>query len=690
MNINTARSRWEQLANAIRYHNYCYYVLDDPEISDAAYDSLLNELRELEATFPELRTSESPSQRVGAAPLEQFQKVSHPVPMTSLASGVEEHEVRRWYERVVRLAEGEPLDWVLEPKIDGLAVAMTYQNGRLTLGATRGDGMVGEDITPNLRTVRDVPLVVPVSETSMIKPHLKTWPPFPQDAKVASQIEVRGEVYIKLPDFERMNQQQATKGERVFANPRNAAAGSLRLLNSSITAQRPLSFFAYAIGYVEGVELATQWEMLGYLGRLGFPLNPDIRYFKDFEEAFAYAKEWRETREQLDYEVDGIVFKVNSFALQEKMGVAGREPRWALAWKFPASEAVTKLLDIKVQVGRTGVLNPNAILEPVEIGGVTVSHATLHNQDYVLQRDLRIGDHVVVKRAGDVIPKVVRALPEMRTGEEKSWHMPTHCPVCSEPASRTEGEANHYCSNLGCPAQLVRQVEHFVSRGAMNIDGLGSRLAERFVELGLLKDVADLYYLKIDELADLEKLGKKSATNLINSINESRQRGMARLLTALGIRFVGSSVAELLADHYPSLDALMRATQAELQAIHGIGPISAESISEWFSHQPNRQIIEKLRQGGVNLSSQRYNPKQKEQTEAPFTGLTFVITGTLPTLKRKEAKTLIEQHGGKVTGSVSKKTDYLLAGQKAGSKLKKAQKLGVKVLSEEELLVMVE
>ncbi|MGB0389019.1 MAG: NAD-dependent DNA ligase LigA [Ardenticatenaceae bacterium] len=686
MNIDVARSRWEQLASAIRYHNYRYYVLDDAEISDAAYDSLLNELRELEGQFSELRTPESPTQRVGAPALEQFEKVRHPVAMTSLGSGVEEEEVRRWHQRVVRLAGGERLDWVLEPKIDGLAVAMTYENGRLTLAATRGDGIVGEEITPNIRTVRDVPLVVPVSET--VPPRLETWPPFPKEALLPSKIEVRGEVYIKLADFERMNQQQEAKGERVFANPRNAAAGSLRLLNSSVTAQRPLSFFAYAVGYAEGVELATQWELFGCLGRLGFPLNPDIRHFTDFEEALEYAKQWRERRETLGYEVDGIVFKVNSLALQEKMGVAGREPRWALAWKFPASEAVTQLLDIKVQVGRTGVLNPNAILKPVEIGGVTVSNATLHNQDYVLERDLRIGDHVIVKRAGDVIPKVVRALPELRTGEEKAWHMPVHCPVCSEPVTRTEGEVHHYCTNFACPAQLVRQVQHFVSRGAMNIDGLGSRLAERFVELGLLKDVADLYYLKKQKLAKLDGLGRKSAAKLITNINQSRQRGMARLLTALGIRFVGTSVAELLAEHYPSLDALMKATQAELQAIHGIGPISAQSICEWFSHKPNRDIIEKLREAGLSFTSQPDHPKQKAQAHTPFAGQTFVITGTLRNMTRTEAKKLIQKHGGKVTSAISKKTDYLLAGSKAGSKLQKAQKLGVKIVTKTELEAM--
>ncbi|MDQ4077602.1 MAG: NAD-dependent DNA ligase LigA, partial [Chloroflexota bacterium] len=500
---------------------------------------------------------------------------------------------------------------------------------------------------------------------------------------VAEQVEVRGEVYMKISDFERLNRRQEEVGDKIFANPRNAAAGSLRLLDSSITAQRPLSFFAYGVGYVEGVELPSQWDALGYLGALGFPLNPHVRCFTDFEEAIDYAKEWMALRDTLDYEVDGIVFKVNSFALQAELGVAGREPRWALAWKFPASEAVTKLLNIWTNVGRTGVLIPNAILEPVEIGGVVVSNATLHNEDYVRERDLRVGDHVVVKRSGDVIPKVIEPLIEMRTGEEREWRMPDKCPACGAPVTRPEGEANYYCPNAACPAQLVRQVEHFVSRGAMGIDGFGSRLAQRFVELGLLEDVADLYHLKADQLEELEGFGEKSAQNLIESIEGSQNRGMARLLTALGIRFVGSTVAELLAEHYDSLDDLMQATEEELEAIHGIGPISARSLVEWFNLDRNRALIEKLRAAGISFQSQRAAPREEEAL--PLTGLTFVITGTLPTLTRGEAKTFIEHLGGKVTGSVSGNTDVLLAGEHAGSKLAKAEKLGVRVVSEEEL-----
>jgi DNA ligase (NAD+) len=676
-----AHTRWTQLAQALRYHNYRYYVLDDPDVSDATYDSLMNELRQLEAEYPALKTPESPSQRVGDTPLSQFNKVTHPIPMLSLGNSFSEEDTRKWVERVQRLAD-EPLTWVVEPKIDGLAVALTYEHGRLVSGATRGDGVTGEEITPNLRTVHDVPLKVP-PDYEVVR-RRATLPPFIPNPPTAERMEIRGEVYMKVADFHKMNERHAESGEKIFANPRNAAAGSLRLLDSGITAKRPLCFFAYGMGYINGVELAGQWEMLGYLGSLGFPLNPHIRHFTDIEEAIEYAKSWMSERHTLEYEVDGIVFKVNSFAVQQRLGVAGREPRYAIAWKFPASEAVTRLLDIKVNVGRTGVLNPNAILAPIELGGVTVSNATLHNEDYIIERDLRIGDNVVIKRAGDVIPKVLRALPELRTGEEREWRMPDTCPVCAQPVHRAPDEANHYCTNAACPAQLVRRIEHFVARGTMNIDGLGTRLVERFVELGLVHNVGDLYFLRHEQLSGLEKLGDKSATNLIGSIEASKTRGMARVLAALGIRFVGSTVAELLATECQSLDELICKTQGELEAIHGIGPVSAESLVEWFSHDPNRAVIERLREGGVDFTSRHYRPKDSIATGS-LTGKTFVITGTLPTLSREEAATLIKEHGGSVSSSVSKNTTYLLAGEKAGSKLAKAKQLGVAVIGEEAL-----
>jgi DNA ligase (NAD+) len=688
MSIETplpSHTRWSQLAKAIRYHNYRYHVLDDPELSDAAYDSLMNELRQLEAEYPDLRTPDSPSQRVGDTPLSQFQKVIHPIPMLSLGNSFSEEETRKWVERVQKLAD-EPLTWVVEPKIDGLAVALTYENGRFVSGATRGDGVTGEGITPNLRTVRDIPLTVPM-EYEVVR-RRETWPPFEPNPPIAEKMEVRGEVYMRVADFHKMNERHAEQGDKVFANPRNAAAGSLRLLDSGITAKRPLCFFAYSMGYINGVELPGQWETLGYLGSLGFPLNPFIRHFTEIDEAIEYAKAWMTERAGLEYEVDGIVFKINSFAVQKRLGISGREPRWAIAWKFPASEAVTQLLDIKVNVGRTGVLNPNAILAPIELGGVTVSNATLHNEDYIIERDLRIGDNVVVKRAGDVIPKVLRSLPELRTGEEREWRMPETCPVCGEPVHRAPDEANHYCTNAACPAQLVRRIEHFVGRGTMNIDGLGTRLVERFVELGLVHNVGDLYFLRHEQLSELEKLGEKSATNLIASIEASKSRGMARVLSALGIRFVGSTVSELLATEYQSLDELIGKNQGQLEEIHGIGPVSAESLVEWFSQEPNRAVVERLREGGVDFASKHYRPKDAVAT-GPLSGFTFVITGSLPTLSREEAAALIKEHGGSVSGSVSKNTHYLLAGEKAGSKLKKAEALEVKVIGEDELREMI-
>lgn len=682
--LEEARRRAEQLRRFIEYHNYRYYVLDEPEISDAEYDALMNELRALEEAFPELRTPDSPTQRVGAPPLERFGKVTHSVPMLSLGNAFNPDDVRRWYDRVQRLAGREAIDLVVEPKIDGLAVTLLYENGRLVLGATRGDGLTGEDVTPNVRTVRLIPLEIPVPVPH--RPWQEGMPPFPQVDAPPLRIEVRGEVYMRKSDFEALNRQQAERGEKTFANPRNAAAGSLRQLDSRITARRPLSFFAYGVGVVEGVAFATHWEVLGYLGALGFPINPDVRHFFTLEEALEYAQAWLDRRHELDYEADGLVFKVNDLTLYDRLGVAGREPRWAIAYKAPASEAVTVLEDIVVNVGRTGQVVPTAVLRPVEVGGVTVSHATLHNADYVQERDLRIGDYVIVKRAGDVIPQVVRPLPELRTGNERPWQMPDRCPSCGEPLVRPPGEVAYYCTNVACPAQLVRRVEHFVSRGAMDIEGFGSKQAARFVELGLLHDPADLYYLTREQILALEGFADKSADNLFQAIEASKGRGLARLLFALGIRYVGSTVAELLARHYATLDEVMAATQEELEAIEGIGPRTAASLVEWFSRPSNREMIEKLRRAGVSFARSGEAPGALEQ---PLAGLTFVITGTLASFTREEAKAFIEAHGGRVASSVSRKTDYLVVGENPGSKLQKAQALGVKTITEDELLSMV-
>ncbi|MDQ7029870.1 MAG: NAD-dependent DNA ligase LigA [Ardenticatenia bacterium] len=682
--LEEARQRAEHLRRAIEYHNYRYYVLDDPELSDAAYDALINELRALEDAFPELRTPDSPTQRVGAPPLDRFEKVHHEVPMLSLGNAFHADEVRRWYRRVCRLANREALDLVVEPKIDGLAVTLLYEGGRLVRGATRGDGLTGEDVTPNVRTVKQIPLVIPVPAPEQRR--VEWMPPFPAVTEPPPRLEVRGEVYMRKSDFEALNRRQAERGERTFANPRNAAAGSLRQLDSRITARRPLSFFAYGVGIVEGVNVTTHWELLGYLGALGFPINPDARLCTSLDEALVYAEAWLKRRHELDYEADGVVFKVNDLGMYEQLGATGREPRWAIAYKAPPSEAVTVLEDIVVNVGRTGQVVPTAVLRPVEVGGVVVSHATLHNADYIQERDLRIGDHVIVRRAGDVIPQVVRPLLELRTGAERPWQMPNRCPSCGEPLVQPEGEVAYYCTNVACPAQLIRRVEHFASRNAMDIEGFGSKLAARFVKLGLLKDPADLYFLTKEQILGVEGFAEKSAENLLRAIEESKGRGLARLLTALGIRYVGSTVAELLARHYASLDEIMGASLEELEAIEGIGPRTAASFVEWFSRPQNRQMVEKLRRAGVRF--ERVGPADEED-HTPLAGLTFVLTGTLPTMTREEAKALIQEHGGRVVSSVSRKTDYVVAGERAGSKLRRAQELGIPVISEDDLRHMV-
>ncbi len=687
LSLEEARERAEKLRNLIEYHNYRYYVLDAPEISDAEYDALMNELRVIEARFPELRTPDSPTQRVGAPPREDFPKVVHEIPMLSLASVFHEEDVRKWYERVLRLSGREQVDVTVEPKIDGLAISLTYEHGVLTLGATRGDGTTGEDVTPNVRTVKQIPLRIPVAGRPQ-RLH-DEMPPFPEVHEAPPLLEVRGEVYMRKADFEELNRRQQEKGEPTFANPRNAAAGSLRQLDSRVTAQRPLSFFAYGVGRVEGIDLRTQWDVLGYLGALGFPINPDARHFDDFEAALAYAKAWMQRREELDYEVDGVVFKVNDLALWDVLGVAGRDPRYAIALKFPPSEAITILKDIVVSVGRTGRLVPNAVLEPVEIGGVTVSHATLHNEDYVLERDLRIGDHVVVRRAGDVIPQVVRPIPELRTGAEKPWRMPRTCPACGESVTRPAGEVDYYCTNVACPAQLVRRVEHFVSRGAMDIEGFGSKQAQKFVELGLLHDPADIYSLTKEQILQVEGFAEKSADNLLRAIEASKTRGLARLLFALGIRYVGSTVAQLLARHYRTLDDIMQAPQDELEQIEGIGPRTAASIVEWFSHTPNRNMIEKLRRAGVSFESLEYVPSDAVQSR-PLEGLTFVMTGTLHSMTREEAKARLEALGAKVASSVSRKTSYLIVGENPGSKLQKARQFDIPTIDEATFLRLLE
>ncbi|NJK79189.1 MAG: NAD-dependent DNA ligase LigA [Chloroflexaceae bacterium] len=672
--LEEPRQRATALRQQLHEHNYRYYVLDDPMVSDAEYDQLMRELRAIEAAFPDLITPDSPTQRVGGAAASQFAKVQHRIPMLSLANALNDEELYAWRERTLRLLGADAtLAYVVEPKIDGLAVMLRYQDGQLVLGATRGDGEVGEDVTANLRTVRSIPLLLrPLDGTALPR-----------------ALEVRGEVYMRLPDFEALNEHFAATGQRLAANPRNAAAGSLRQKDPTITGARPLRFFAYAVAEVDanGTTLDSQWHTLEYLKAFGFPVNRDARRFTNFSAVVGYAREWMSRRESLDYEVDGLVIKVDDVRQQNELGVVGRDPRWAIAFKFPPREGITRLLAITVNVGRTGVLTPNAELEPIVLGGVTVQNASLHNADYISERDIRIGDYVTVKRAGDVIPQVVGPVVSRRTGDEQTYQFPAHCPECATALERIDGEAAWRCSNLSnCPAQLVRRVEHFVSRGAMDIVGMGERQAILFVEAGLIKDVADLYTLTAADLSGREGFGPKRIENLLTAIEATKQRPVERLLYGLGIRYVGSVAAQLLAQHFGSLDALMAASREELEGVAGIGPIAAASIIEFFGREENRQLIEKLRAAGVNMTGTPTRPVQ----DGPLSGKTFVLTGTLPTLSREEAAALIQAHGGKVTASVTKKTSYVVAGDSPGSKLAKAQSLGVPVIGEAELWGLVE
>ncbi len=657
-------TRIARLRDEINYHLYRYHTLDDPVISDYEYDRLFQELKRLEAENPQLVTPDSPTQRVGAEPLSEFEKVVHPVPMTSLSNAFDDDDMRDWLNRIQRLLPDgvslSDLEFVVEPKIDGLAVALTYENGLFTQGATRGNGRVGENVTANLRTVRNIPLRIPV------KPDEAPAPP--------RKIEVRGEIYIGIEDFKELNRRQAESGGKLYANPRNTAAGSLRQLDSRITAQRPLAFFAYQIGYVEGMSVDSQWEALNLLRALGFPVNPDIHRAQSLEEALNYIHQWMTRRNELPYEADGAVVKINDFAIQEHLGVVGNAPRWAIAYKFPAQEVTTKLLAIKTKVGRTGQITPYAELEPVNVGGVTVRNTSLHNFDDIARKDLRPGDTVVVKRAGDVIPQVVRPILEKRPPDLLPWQPPAVCPTCGAPLFFPEEEVAVFCVNAACPAQLVRRVEYFVSRPAMDIEGFGIKNAKLFVEKGFIKNIADVYYLNRDDLLALEGFKEKKVDNLLKGIEASKTQPVERVLTALGIRFVGREVSKLLVEHFDSIEALAAADVETLEAIEGVGPRIAASVYDWFRRPEHQAILEKLKKAGLNFSVDRPSPIEKVQ---PLRGLTFVITGTLPDVTRSEAKAAIEAAGGKVTGSVTGKTSYLLVGKNpGGSKFTKAQKLG--------------
>jgi DNA ligase (NAD+) len=657
-------SRLEKLRALLRYHSYRYHTLDQPEISDAEYDALLHELRALETQYPELITPDSPTQRVGAEPLPEFVKVQHPYPMTSLTDAFSREEVEAWLERAKRLLPDDvSLEFVVEPKIDGLAVALTYEEGQLVRGATRGDGRVGEDITANVRTIRNLPLRIPVRG----------------DEPAPRLIEVRGEIYMPRDLFVHMNEQRLAQGEAPFANPRNASAGAVRQLDPRITAARPLRFFVYAVGFVEGLALNTQWETLNYFKRLGFATNPDSRLIADFQEVLTYCEKWMNQRDTLNYEADGVVIKINDFGVQQRLGIVGNAPRWAVAYKFPSREATTRLLEIGVNVGRTGVLTPYAILEPVQLGGVTIRQATLHNFDDLARKDIRAGDMVVVRRAGDVIPQVAGPVVGLRDGSERVFIIPQTCPVCGEPVVREEGEVAVYCVNAACPAQVVRHVEHWASREALDIEGLGEKVAILLVTEGLVTDVADLYTIQKEALLKLEGFAEKRADNLVKAIADSRTRPLWRVLVGLGIREVGNKVAQTLANHFLTLNMLMDATPEQLQEVEGIGPSTAEDIVNYFQRPRHRELVAKLRRYDVKLEEQ----PAAAHGPAPLDDMTFVITGTLPSMSREVAAALIIQYGGKITGSVSKNTTYLLAGDNpGGSKSTAAQRLGIPLLDE--------
>jgi len=583
--VNKAKQRIKELREVINHHNYRYYVLDSPEISDAEYDELMRELQQLEAEHPELVTPDSPTQRIGAPPVEAFGVVEHPQPLLSLANAFSYEELAAWHKRVSKLLGGRQFELVCEPKIDGLAVALTYVDGLLVTGATRGDGYRGEDITQNLRTIRSIPLSVP-----------REAPP---------GFEVRGEVYLPNAGFKKLNEERAKERLPLFANPRNAAAGSVRQLDSSITARRPLDIFIYGLGWAEGKAVPdTHWEIMQYLKSLGFKINPNIYLCHSLGEAEKYYQSWAESREEFPYEADGMVVKVNSIALQQELGTVAHEPRWAIAYKFPAIQGTTRLIDIGINVGRTGSLNPYAILEPVRVGGVVISSAALHNEEDIHRKDIRIGDWVVVQRAGEVIPEIVEPIVSRRTGKEKIFSMPGRCPVCGSEVIKPEGEAMHRCTNAACPSQALERIKHFVSRGAMDIDGVGEKLCRALFEAGLVKDAADLYYLTREQLLGLERMADKSASNVLNSIEKSKNRPLARVIFALGITHVGDQYAELLADEYQSISKLAKASKKKLTKIHSIGPKIAESIVAFFRQEGNRQIIEKLRKAGVRLASE--------------------------------------------------------------------------------------
>jgi DNA ligase (NAD+) len=662
MNEQDLQKHLEDLKKQINYHNYRYHVLDDPVISDSEYDHLVIQLNEIEGKHPEWITPDSPSQRAGAAPSEKFIKVRHPKPILSLANAFNNDDIVSWYERISKLDDNVKLtDFVVEPKLDGLTVVLHYREGIFFQGTTRGDGIIGEDITENLRTIRALPLQIPIN---------------PGKQRPPNELVVRGEAFITIKDFNLLNKQLEKEGESAYQNPRNTAAGALRQLDSRLTAKRPLTIIVYSIIASDERLPKTQYEQLQYLQALGFPI-PETVYCKTIEDINNAYNHFLANRENLPYEADGVVIKINNLSLSEKLGFVGKDPRGSIAYKFPAREVTTKLVKIGVNVGRTGVLTPYAILEPVEVGGVIVRQATLHNFDYIHDKDIRIGDRVIIKRAGDVIPYVIGSIVELRSGAEAEFKPPDICPACGQPVEHFAGEVAWYCVNNSCSAQLIRNVEHFASRGAMEISGLGIKIVEQLVAENFIKDIADIYVLSKDNLLTLEGFADKKANNLLEAIQDSKKRPLSRLIYALGIRGVGEVLAVELADHYYSLDQLSRAKLDDLQKIEGIGPNIALAVVDWFTRESNQQVLDKFKKFGV-WPEEELREKFSEQIK--LLNLTFVITGSIDGYSREDIKDIIQKNGGKVSESVSHNTNYLIVGENPGSKLEKARKLGVSTI----------
>jgi len=656
-----------KLKNQINQANHQYYILDNPIISDTQYDLLLRELQEYEKTYPKYLTSDSPTQRVGSTPLKKFSTTTHRIPLLSLDNAMNTGEIRDFYARIKKGLPEESFELIAEPKIDGLAVELVYENGIFVSGSTRGDGITGENITQNLRTIRSIPLKL-------------------RDDKIQipSLLEVRGEVYINKRDFEKLNDRQLDAGKQIFANPRNAAAGSLRQLNSKITAKRPLKIFCYSLGTCTGVTFSTHLDFLKALPKWGFPVNPLIETCRTPEQMENYHNKLEAIRDDLDYDIDGVVYKVNSISQQKFLGLKSRTPRWAIAGKFKAQQEITQILEIEASIGRTGAVTPVAHLKPVSIGGVTVSNATLHNQDEIDRKDIHIGDWVIIQRAGDVIPQVVKAIPERRTGNEIAYKIPNRCPICNSQVIRDEKEAKHRCQNINCPAQIKGSIQHFASKNCMDIDGLGQKLVYQLVDEGLINNVADLYYLHKDTLLKLDRMGEKSAQNLIDSLNISKKTSLSRLISALGIPNIGRHLGKVLENHFESLDKLMEASFEQLNEIDGVGQIVAQSIKNFFSDEKNRLTVIKLLEAGITFKTSEISNDDKF-----LNGKTFVFTGTLTSITRNEAKEMVEKYGARTASSVSKKTNYVVIGENAGSKAEKARKLELNIMSEKEFIHMI-